>query len=50
MTLHKIHKAFGKLIYNYTQEPISVRSKPQYNKDMLVTHIVRRVLGLHYYE
>jgi hypothetical protein len=46
----KAHKAFGKLIYNYTQEPISTRLKPQYNRHMQATHFVRRVLGLHYYE
>jgi len=48
--LRKIHKYIGKLIYRYTKEPISTKLKPQYNKDMIATHIVRRVLGLHYYE
>jgi len=50
MMLRRLHRAFGKLVYNYTQEPISTKSKPQYNKGMRATHFVRRVLGLHYYE
>jgi len=48
--LRKLHKNIGKLIYNYTQEPISTRSAPKPNMQMQVTHFVRRILGLHYYE
>lgn len=48
--MRRLHKAFGRLIYRYVREPISTRLPPQWNRDLRVSHFVRRLLGLHYYE